>query len=112
MTKKNYTSENQAQCAIQNVTRSFEGWTKFNLNHKCIVKPNDRGREAYIKHWMTIFTREQAEEHYAKNIDKDGYMEMQLWCAMEYFGDAMCAGIGSLHADEFYLETERLKNCG
>lgn len=67
------------------------------------------------------YSEKQTKEsikHYFKNqnsfeskLDKHGYMKLQLLTAFEYFGSAMCVGSSSLHANEFYLETERLENC-
>ena len=51
-------------------------------------------------------------EYYNSLLDKDGYIKLQLWEAFEYFGDSMNIGIGGLHANEFYLETKHLDNCG
>tara|TARA_B100001167_G_scaffold191010_1_gene159725 strand:+ start:15071 stop:15406 length:336 start_codon:yes stop_codon:yes gene_type:complete len=100
------------QCIIPVVTRSFEGWTRFNMNHYCLVQPNERGKEQFIKSWMLTMSRTEAEDYYNSLLDEDGYMKLQLWSAFEYFGDSMNIGMGALHANEFYLQTERLENCG
>jgi hypothetical protein len=100
------------QCTIPVVTRSFSGWTRFNMNHYCLVRPNERGKEQFIKSWMLTMSRKEAEDYYNRLLDKDGYMKIQLWSAFEYFGDSMNIGMGGLHANEFYLETKYLDNFG
>lgn len=89
---------------------SSNKWTKFNMNHNCLVKPTEKGKEQFIKTWMLTLSRKQAEDYYNSLIDEDGYMKLQLHCAFEYFGDSMTGAIGGLHANEFYLETEQLEN--
>lgn len=87
-------------------------WTRFNLNDYCKVLPTKKGKENFIREWQTTMSREEAEEYYESKLDKDGYMTLQLWCAFEYFGESMSAGEGSLHANEFYLETKSLQERG
>ena len=106
------TDKKKTQCTIPVVTRSFDGWTRFNMNHYCLVQPNERGKEQFIKSWMLTMTQKEAEDYYNSLLDKDGYIKLQLWEAFEYFGDSMNIGMGGLHANEFYLETKHLDNCG
>jgi hypothetical protein len=89
----------------------LSGWTQFNLNHYVLVKPNKFGKDAFIKSWELTMSREKAEQYYESLLDKEGRMKLQLWVAMEYFGESMRVWLGGLNADEFYLETKWLKDC-
>ena len=58
------TDKKQEQCTIPVVTRSFDGWTRFNMNHYCLVQPNERGKEQFIKSWTLTMTQKEAEDFY------------------------------------------------
>lgn len=87
------------------VGHSLEGWKKYNMNETVLVKPNELGKEAFIKEWMLVMSREEAEKYFESKLNKDGYMELQLWCAFEYFSTSICAGHSGLNTSEFYIKT-------
>lgn len=81
-------------------------YTRFNMNRKCKVKPNNIGKDNYILHYARHVGIERATELYDNSLDSDGYMILPLWCAFKCFGSSMIMGYAGLDPNEFYLEPD------
>lgn len=71
-------------------------WTfSFDTNHYVRVRLNTYGLEIYRKHAASMRRTFPSMEHLwpaNPNLDKDGFMENQLWSIFSLFGEHMGAG--------------------
>lgn len=62
----------------------------FNMNDYVRIKLTDHGKEVYRKYWADrLPTHPPPQPHY----DSEGWITMQLWVVMQYFGAAMGNGL-------------------
>lgn len=61
---------------------------KFNINHKIKVKITDYGKQKLLEKYGQEYYKSCINSY----IDKDGYFEVQLWVAMEMFGEFLFNG--------------------
>lgn len=64
-----------------------------NLNVECLVKPNEKGLEAFKKNCKDKYGKFiKFNDVYATHDIGEGWLKMTLWEIMEYFGPACQIG--------------------
>ena len=87
-------------------------WKKFNANEYVRFRPTEKGKKVFIEFYTSPphITKEQAENHFSEKLDKDGFIEDQLWNVMMVFGNGFDGSMeGAFHPDEFYIDLTKLE---
>ncbi len=95
----------------QSLKQDKKNCYKFNINDSVLIKLNDKGFEHWIDSWKDVPKQYQPTLEYLKErMDKDGYIQFQLWSFMEIFGETISMGGNQLFENNIRFYKKEMKD--